>query len=202
MFFESMPNFLPAISLVQLGRAWPRDAGSLAIESRYACTIAVTALSTSSTWLLAEPLRQLLGRERQRPHPEPPVGQPGADPADGRPRTRRRRRRASRVRLRWRDDWLGQLGHRLRTRAERGPGGPIARDARAGAPLRARHPVGHRDRGRSLGRRRQHDQLRRAPRQDRLAALDPAEEQQAVHADAGRDGDPRPALRGRQPGFR
>src|SRR3954451_4706266 len=50
MLEESRPNFLPATSVVQLGRPTERADGSAAIESRYAWTIAVTALSTSSVW--------------------------------------------------------------------------------------------------------------------------------------------------------
>jgi hypothetical protein len=48
MLDESSPNFFPATCVVQLGSPTEREAGSLAIESRYPCTIAFTALSTSS----------------------------------------------------------------------------------------------------------------------------------------------------------
>ncbi len=61
MFLLSMPNFFPAISFVQLGSPTFRDAGSFAIESRYPWTIDVTALSTSSTWVLDSRLASSFG---------------------------------------------------------------------------------------------------------------------------------------------
>lgn len=49
MFRESSPNFFPDTVAVQSGSLIWSAPGSRAIESRYCCTIAFTALSTSST---------------------------------------------------------------------------------------------------------------------------------------------------------
>src|SRR5206468_8767133 len=49
MYLLSMPNVFPSICVVQLGRRSPGCDGELSTESMYACTIALTALSTSST---------------------------------------------------------------------------------------------------------------------------------------------------------
>src|ERR1041385_4086636 len=55
MYLLSMPNVFPKICVVQVGGRSPGADGALSTESMYACTIALTALSTSCTCDLVIP---------------------------------------------------------------------------------------------------------------------------------------------------
>ena len=83
MFVESRPNFFPATSVVQLGRPALRATGIAGdrVEVRLHDR-GHRAVHQLDVRFLAESLRQLLRRKRQRPHPEATFRQARADPAD------------------------------------------------------------------------------------------------------------------------
>ena len=184
MFFESSPNFLPAISLVQLGSACPRDAGivgdrvEIGLDDRRhravhqlrrgSCSAAAPA-----PWAGAAAAAPRAGRQPGRGRCGRCAGRgrgagAGVLPVSGRGGVRH---------------WLGQSATDCGRGRSAGRAGRSRREpaARAAPPARGtRYGIGTAA-GPSAGGASTIS-CDGPMRQDRLPALDPAEEQQAVHA--------------------